>query len=106
VNNDDAANVSLSGFSNETKENGDGSRRLVKSRVPGMIENINVDISTERDDLAYLQGLRDLPGFFDVVLTYCDGTVYVGAMQLTGDVKHDAQQATAGVTLSGTVEMV
>jgi hypothetical protein len=103
VNSEDAANVSLDGFSNEVKENGDGGRRLVKSRVPAMIENLNVEIDTGLDALEYLQDLRDGLAFFDVVLTYCDGTVYAGAMQLTGDVKNDAQQTTAGITLTGSL---
>ncbi len=105
VDGEDAGNVSLPGTSNEVKPNGDGSLRLVKGRVAGMIENLNAQIDHERQDLEYLHELRDGGDFFDVSLTYCDGTVYAGSMQLTDDIKEDTKEGTAGITLTGNLEM-
>jgi hypothetical protein len=102
---EDAGNISLSGMTNEVKFNGDGSKRLVRGRVSGMIENLNVQITHERKDLEYLTNLRGQSDFFDVSLTLVDGTVYSGSMQLTGDIKEDTKEGTAAITLEGDLEM-
>jgi hypothetical protein len=92
-------------MTNEVKFNGDGSKRIVRGRVSGMIENLNVQITHERKDLEYMTELRGTSDFFDVSLTLVDGTVYAGSMQLTGDIKEDTMEGTAGITLEGDLEM-
>ena len=82
---DDDVTIQLPGFTNETKMHGDGGAHLSKSRKPGSISSLNVYIETERDDLEYLQDIADRLDFVDISLTLCDGTVYSGSMQLTGD---------------------
>jgi hypothetical protein len=104
VNAEDAANVQLGGFSNEVKQSGDGKMRLVKSRTPSSIDGLNIIANNGDNDHEYVQNLRNRMGFFDVSLTYCDGTVYAGSMQLTDDTKYDAQESTIGITLTGSLE--
>jgi hypothetical protein len=87
------------------KSNGDGSKRQIKSRKNGMIENLNIQIDPAKKDLEYCQELTDRLVPFDVSLTMCDGTVYAGSMQLTGDIKYDGKEGTAGITLEGDLEM-
>jgi hypothetical protein len=45
VEGEDAGNVVLSGFKNEIKFNGDGSKRIIRSRASGSIKNLNVQVS-------------------------------------------------------------
>jgi hypothetical protein len=105
VDGEDAGNISLSGMTNEVKFNGDGSKRIVRGRVNGMIENLNVQITHERKDLEYMTNLRGKSDFFDVSITLIDGTVYSGSMQFTGDIKEDTKEGIAGITLEGDLEM-
>ncbi|MDR2097703.1 MAG: hypothetical protein LBP37_04205 [Spirochaetaceae bacterium] len=105
VDGEDAGNVVLSGFKNEVKFNGDGSKRIIKSRANGSIKNLNVQITHEQKDLEYLRDKQSTSDFFDVSLTYCDGTIYAGSMQFVDDITEDTQQGTAGISLEGDLEM-
>jgi hypothetical protein len=105
VDGEDAGNVVLSGFKNEIKFNGDGSKRIIRSRANGSIKNLNVQITHENKDLEYLRDKQSTSDFFDVSLTYCDGTVYAGSMQFVDDITEDTQQGTAGISLEGDLEM-
>jgi hypothetical protein len=105
VEGEDAGNVILSGFKNEIKFNGDGSKRIIRSRANGSIKNLNVQITHEQKDLEYLRDKQSTSDFFDVSLTYCDGTIYAGSMQFVDDITEDTQQGTAGISLEGDLEM-
>ena len=105
VDGEDAAKVTLAGWKNEVKFNGDGSKRLVRSRVNGSIEGLNVQITHENKDLEFLKEKQGTADFFDVSLTYVDGTTYAGSMQLVDEITEDAQQGTASVKLEGDLEM-
>jgi hypothetical protein len=105
VDGEDAGNVILSGFKNEIKFNGDGTKRLIRSRASGSIKNLNVQITHENKDLEFLRDKQSTSDFFDVSLTYCDGTIYSGSMQFVDDITEDTQQGTAGISLEGDLEM-
>jgi hypothetical protein len=105
VEGEDAGNVVLSGFKNEVKFNGDGSKRIIRSRANGSIKNLNVQVTHANKDLEYLRDKQSTSDFFDVSLTYCDGTIYAGSMQFVDDITEDTQQGTAGISLEGDLEM-
>ena len=99
---DDDVNVQLPGWNNETKMHGDGSGHVAKSRKPGKIDGLNVFIDHERDDLEFLQKQMDKHENLDVSLTLCDGRVYAGSMQITGDsTSEGTKEGFAPVTLEG-----
>ena len=105
VDGEDAGNVILSGLKNEVKFNGDGSKRMIKSRANGSIKGLNVQITHENKDLEFLRDKQSTSDFFDVSLTYCDGTIYAGSMQFVDDITEDTQQGTASVSLEGDLDM-
>jgi hypothetical protein len=105
VEGEDAGNIVLSGFKNEIKFNGDGSKRIIRSRANGSIKNLNVQITHENKDLEYLRDKQSMSDFFDVSITLCDGTIYAGSMQFVDDITEDTQQGTAGISLEGDLEM-
>jgi hypothetical protein len=105
VEGEDAGSVILAGFKNEVKFYGDGGKHLLRSRANGSIKGLNVGITHENKDLEYLRDKQSMSDFFDVSLTYCDGTVYAGSMQLVDDITEDTQQGTAGISLEGDLEM-
>jgi hypothetical protein len=105
VDGEDAGNVILSGFKNEIKFNGDGSKRIIRSRANGSIKGLNVQVTHKNKDLEFLRDKQSTSDFFDVTITYCDGTVYAGSMQFVDDITEDTQQGTAGISLEGDLEM-
>ena len=101
-NNEDDVSIQLPGFNNEIRMHGDGGSHIAKLRKPGSIDSINVYIDSERNDLEYLQRLADSLENHDVSLTLCDGTVYSGSMQLTGDsTALGVREGFAPITLEG-----
>jgi hypothetical protein len=104
VDGDDAGNVTLSGFKNEIKFNGDGSKRIIRSRAHGSIKGLNAQITHGNKDLEFLRDKQSKSDFFDVSLTYCDGTIYSGSMQFVDDITEDTQQGVASISLEGDLE--
>jgi len=91
----------LGGFENEVQANGDGSARVIKTRVPLMLDGLTLNIDDSRGDHEFLQGLSNRSDFFPIALTYASGIVYQGTAQITGEMQVSSQSATASVSLSG-----
>jgi hypothetical protein len=104
VDGEDAGNIILSGMKNEVKFNGDGTKRIIRSRANGSIKNLNLQITHSNKDLEFLRDQQSKSDFFDVSITFCDGTIYSGSMQFVEEITEDTQQGTAGVSLEGDIE--
>lgn len=89
------------GFENEVMANGDGTARLIKTRVPLSIEGLTLEIDDSREDQEFLQESADLKDFWVLGVTYPSGITYQGTAQITGDFGSSNQNATATVNLSG-----
>lgn len=98
---DGEANRKLGGFENETQANGDGSARMVKTRVNWNISGLPVEIDDTRADQEFLQDLADGTRFFPVVVTYASGAVYQGQGQITGELQFNNSNSTAELNMSG-----
>lgn len=91
----------LGGFENEIQPNGDGTARLVKSRVPWMVDGLTVECDDSRGDQEFLQALQNRNDYFPVTVTYSSGETYQGTGQITGEVQVSNQGATAALSLGG-----
>ncbi len=89
------------GDENEVEANGDGSGRLIKTRVPWKIDGLTLAIDDTRADHSYLQGLVNLSDFFPVTAAYASGNIFQGTGQITGEFQVGSQASTGAVTLSG-----
>lgn len=98
---DAEAQIKLGGFENEQQSNGDGSSRLVKTRVPWSIDGVAVEIDNGRGDHEYIQELSDRNDNFTVAITYASGDTYQGVGQIVGETQVSSQNATAPVSLMG-----
>jgi hypothetical protein len=98
---EDTAQLQIQGRNNEVKAAGDGTNRVVQSRVPGTIEGTNLVFDPSNGDDDHLQELKDSGKFFDYSGTTNDGFVWAGSVQITGDLKFDYKAGTVPVTLSG-----
>ena len=98
---DAEANRKLGGFENEVMSNGDGTARIVKTRVPLVLDGVVVEIDDSRGDHEFLQEVADLNDFVTIALTYASGVTYQGSATITGEFQASSQSATAPVTLMG-----
>ena len=94
-------NMSLGGFTNEVLANGDGSSRQVKTRVPWMIDGVQLELDSIRADLEYLQEVSDNQEDIPIVITLVDGTAYQGRGTVEGDVQRASQSATGTMSFKG-----
>lgn len=98
---DAEAQRKLGGFENEVSANGDGTARLIKTRVPLSIDGLMLEIDDDRGDHEYLQDLSNLNDFFVISITYASGSTWQGTAQIVGEMQVSSQNATAAVTFSG-----
>ncbi len=89
------------GFENEVQANGNGTARLIKTRVPFSVDGAPVEIDHDRNDLEYLQELSNAIDFFPVAVTLASSTTYQGSAQIVGEMQASTQNATASVSLMG-----
>lgn len=98
---DAEAQRKLGGFENEVQANGDGSARLIKTRVPLSIDGLTVETDDSRGDHEFIQELSDRNDYFPIAITYASGITYQGTAQITGETQLSSQNATAAVSLMG-----
>ena len=101
---DDDASIQLQGLSNEVKQNGDGSQRLLKARVAGTLEGTNLSYDPSNGDDDYLVECKNSKEWLQYSGTECDGTIWTGLVQITGDLKFSTKNKTVPVTFTGTFQ--
>lgn len=95
----------LGGFENEIQANGNGTARLVKTRVPWGLDGLTIHVDDDRGDHEFLKDLADGNGFFPVSITFASGVTYQARGQVTGELASSSQNGTAGLNVSGPGEM-
>jgi len=96
------AMVSLPGFTNEVKPNGDGqSFRLVKTAKAGKMKSIPLIIDNSRGDVEFLQEIMDSLEPVPFFATESDGTVWEGNVMISGDPEKSTKEATMEIEIQG-----
>ena len=98
---DAEANKKLGGFENEVQSNGDGTARLVKTRVPWSIDGLQIEINDDRGDHEFLKEIADSLDFVSITMELASGAVYEGTGTITDEVTASSQNATATITVMG-----
>lgn len=98
---DAEAQRKLGGFENEVQANGDGSARIIKTRVPLSIAGLTLDTDDDRGDQEFLQDAANDKDFFPIVITYASGLSYQGSAITVGEMQTSSQAATTAVDLMG-----
>ena len=101
---DDTAQLTTQGKTNEVKPNGDGSNRVIQSRIPGKLVGTNLCFNPENGDDDFLNELRDSGAFFDYSGTANDGSVWSGSVQITSELVFDFKEGTVPVDFAGTFQ--
>lgn len=95
----------LGGFENEVAANGNGTARIVKTRVPWGLSGITVEVDDSRGDDEFLQGLQNRGDYFPCAISLASGVVYQGRGQITGESPTSSQSATKQISLMGPGEL-
>lgn len=98
---DAEAQRKLGGFENEVQANGNGTARLIKTRVPLSLDGVSLETDDSRGDAEFLQDLSDRVDFFPIAITYASGITYQGTAQLVGETQSSSQNAITPVSLMG-----
>lgn len=98
---DAEAQRKIGGFENEVLANGNGTARLIKTRVPLSMDGITVECDDDRGDHEFLQEVSNRNDFFPVAFTYAGGAVWQGTAQIVGETQMSNQSATASVNFMG-----
>lgn len=98
---DAEAQRKLGGFENEVLANGNGTARIIKTRVPLSIDGLTIEVDDSRADQEFLQELADRSDYFVVAITYASGITYQGTAQIVGENPASSQSATAAISLMG-----
>lgn len=99
------SNRKLGNPENATEPNGDGSSRLIKTRVSWMLDSITISIDDSLGDAEYLSDLATLKSYFTCLITYASGISYEGQGQLVDEVQTGSATTTAPIKLSGTGQL-
>lgn len=102
---DAEANRKLGGFENEVQANGDGTARIIKTRVPWSLDGVVVEVDDARGDQEFLQEIANARDFVPISITFASGLTYSGRGTITGEIQASSQNATAGISLSGPASM-
>jgi len=98
---DAEAQRKLGGFENEVQANGNGTARLIKTRVPLSIDGLIIEVDDDRGDQEFLQELANRNDFWVLAITYASGSTYQGTAQIVGENPASSQSATAAISLAG-----
>lgn len=95
-------NRKIGGFENDVPANGDGTARLIKTRVPWGVDGLTVAIDDQNGDHEFLQDLADGNAFFALTVSYVSGAIWQGDGQIVGEMQFSNQNAVATMGLMGT----
>jgi hypothetical protein len=95
------ASRKLGGFENEMQVNGDGTDRVIKTRVAWMISGLTLSVDPDRGDHEFLQAISDGTARVPISITYAGSETYAGTGIVTGELSSSSQSATVEVELSG-----
>lgn len=98
---DAEAQRKLGGWENEVQSNGNGTARIIKTRVPLAISGLTVECDDSRGDHEFLQEVQNMPDFVVISITYASGSTYQGRATLVDETQASSQSATASISLSG-----
>ena len=98
---DAEAQRKLGGFENEVQANGNGTARLIKTRVPLSLDGLTIEIDDDRGDHEFLQALSNENDYWDIAITYASGVTWQATAQIVGETQASSQNATASVSFMG-----
>jgi len=99
------AMLSLPGYTNEIKSNGDRKTfRIVKTAKTGKTKAIPIVIDNARGDMEFIQDVMDSPEPVPFFATEVDGTVWEGEVMISGDPEKSTKESTMEIEVHGFIK--
>lgn len=98
-------NRKLGGFENDVQSNGNGTARLVKTRVPWKLDGIALEVNDDRADQSFLQDVANAKDYRVITITFASGHTFQGRGTISGELQRSSQNATSPITLMGPGEL-
>ena len=95
------ATMSLGGFNNEVQPNGDGTGRIIKTRVPWAISGLTLAVDDDATAWEFLQSIADGNEYVPVTIRMASGVTYQGTGTITDAIERSTQGATISLSLGG-----
>ncbi len=101
VRGDAGVSIHLSGFTNESSPNGNGTVHTKKTRKLGGFEGLPLSMDNSRKDLEFLQEKANAgePGPFAISLA--SGQTYAGELTIQGEINLDTSEGQVEITALG-----
>jgi hypothetical protein len=99
------AMISLAGFTNEVKPNGDGKTyRIVKTAKNSKIKSIPIVVDNARGDVEFIQDIMNAFEPVPFFATEVDGTVWEGDVMISGDPEKSSKESTMEIEVHGNIK--
>jgi hypothetical protein len=100
----------IGGFQNELQMNGDGTARVIKTRMGWAVTGASIDVNDARGDHEFLQDIvdgvgADSDGFYPCAIEYASGAVWSGKGTIVDELAYGSNNGTAGISLGGAGEL-
>lgn len=95
------ATMSLGGFNNEVQPNGNGTSRIIKTRVPWSITGLTLTVDDDAANQETLQSIADGNEYVPITIRMASGVTYQGSGTITDTLERSTQSATVSLSLSG-----
>lgn len=93
--------IRLAGMTNEVALTGNGVPHVTQRQQTGGISDCAVSIDPSRQDLEYLNGIKNSGEPTPTNLTLINGTTYSGALYIVGDLEQNSGEGTATLEMRG-----
>lgn len=93
--------LKLGGFEKAYESNGDGSARVLMTRVTWMCSGCVVEADQDNDDFEALNDVQQSTTDVDVSVELSNGDIYVGVGSIVGELALDNSKATASFDSGG-----
>lgn len=95
------ATIVKGGKDNTIEMNGNRTGRVIQKQVPWTITGLQVEIDHDKDDLGFLQQVKDSGEKVPCTIDLVDGTTYRGTGTIVDATELSTEKTTASVSLSG-----
>ncbi|HET9954086.1 MAG TPA: hypothetical protein VFQ61_06265, partial [Polyangiaceae bacterium] len=92
-------------FQLEVQANGDGTARILKTRVNWSIGGLSLVINDDRGDQEFLRKVQGKNEFVPITITFASQNTYQGRGQVVDELSFSSESSTADVTLTGEGEL-
>lgn len=95
------ATLQLGGWQNEVQPNGNGTARIIKTRIPWRLEGVQIEVDDNRADHEFLQEIADGQDYVPCAISLNSGITWSGNGTVVDTPGRTTMASTCGIVLAG-----